>query len=95
MKVKAIIIAVIVLILIIAILTKPDDKTIIIKSVKAVWGSVTPDESVPQYYEQFMDLNSKSVHIDNWIVLKRIQYTFGNNTRTIGFAAFGKVILRK
>lgn len=86
----------IIIIAIIAAYTKPDDKTIMEKAVKAVWGNLTPGKySFPEYYEQFMNLNSPDVDIDDWLVVKRIQYTFGNNKKTIGYAAFGKVMINK
>ena len=70
---------------------KPDDKTCIIKAVKAVWGNRVPDEKLPLYYEQFMDLTSKSVKIDDWIFLKRIQYKFTSGYATVGLGAFKNV----
>lgn len=75
--------------------SKPDDKTCIIEAVKSVWGPLVPDVSRPIYYEQFMDLTSKSVEIDDWIFLKRIQYKFKTATSTVGFAAFKKVFTFK
>jgi hypothetical protein len=85
-----------VIILIIAALTKPDDKTIIEKTVKAVWGDLTPRKyNFPEYYEQFMNINSGDVHIDDWLVIKRIGYTFGDDKKIIGYAAFGKVMINK
>jgi hypothetical protein len=71
--------------------TKPDNKTIIIQSVTRMWGKVTPPTSRPTFYEEFMDLNSKSVTIHDWIFFKTIKYHIGNLDETIGFAAFGKV----
>ncbi len=77
-------------------LTKPDDKTIKEKTVKAVWGNLTPGKyRFPEYYEQFMNINSGDVHIDDWLVVKRIGYTFGNERKIIGYAAFGKVMINK
>jgi len=83
-----IIISAICIILVIAYFTKPDNKSIIIASVTRVWGDITPSVNKPMYYEQFMDLNSKSVHIDDWIFLKRIKYQMGDFNKTIGIAAF-------
>ncbi len=77
-------------------LTKPDDKTIIEKTVKAVWGDLTPRKyNFPEYYEQFMNINSGDVHIDDWLVVKRIGYTFADDKKIIGYAAFGKVMINK
>lgn len=42
-----------------------------------------------------MNLNSENVDIDDWLVVKRIQYTFGNDKKIIGYAAFGKVMINK
>lgn len=75
--------------------SKPDDKTCIIESVKSVWGRLTPDLTHPIYYEQFFDETSKSVKIDDWIFLKRIQYKFNTGYVTVGFGAFKKVFTRK
>ncbi|MGI8583705.1 MAG: hypothetical protein ACR2KX_16015 [Chitinophagaceae bacterium] len=86
----------VVVILIIAAFTKPNDKTIMEQTVKAVWGDLTPRKyKFPEYYEQFMDINSQNVDIDDWLIVKRIQYTFGNDKKTIGYAAFGKVMIDK
>ena len=71
--------------------SKPDDKTCIIEAVKSVWGKYTPDVSKPIYYEQFFDLTSKSVEIDDWIFLKRIRYKFKSGAVTVGIGAFKKV----
>jgi hypothetical protein len=75
--------------------TKPDDKTCIIEGVKSVWGNRVPDVSRPQYYEQFMELTSKSVIIDDWVFLKRIQYKFTTGPSTIAVGAFKKVFTVK
>ena len=98
MKRKIILISVLLIIIIalIAAYTKPDDKTITEKAVQAVWGNLTPGKyRFPEYYEQFMNLNSENVDIDDWLVVKRIQYTFGNDKKIIGYAAFGKVMINK
>lgn len=71
--------------------SKPDDRTCIIEAVKSVWGHLTPDTTRPLYYEQFMELTSKSVEIDDWIFFKRIKYKFKNKTSTVGIGAFKKV----
>ena len=72
----------------IAALTKPDNKTIIIDAVSKVWGKLMPTEKKPMYYNQFMDINSKMVTINDWVFLKRVKYRFGSEDKTIGFAAF-------
>ena len=83
-----------VIILIIAAFTKPDDKTIKEKTVQAVFGNLTPGKyRFPEYYEQFMNINSGDVDIDDWGVVKRIGYTFGKDKKIIGYAAFGKVMI--
>src|SRR2546421_2496181 len=79
------------IILAIAGFTKPDNKTIIIASVTRMWGDLTPTVHTPVYYEQFMDINSKSVQIDDWIFFKCIKYHVGDFNKTIGFAAFKHV----
>ena len=73
--------------------SKPDDKTCIIKAVKAVWGKRVPDERLPLCYEPFMDLTSQSVKINDWIFLKRIQYKYKNGYITVGIGAFKKVFI--
>lgn len=88
---KTIIAILIVFALFAAYSSKPDDKICIIKAVKAVWGSRVPDEKLSLYYEPFMNLTSKSVKIDDWIFLKRIQYKFISGYATAGFGAFKKV----
>ena len=88
---KAFIIILVVFTFFAAYSSKPDDKTCIVKVVKAVWGSRVPSEKVPMYYEKFMDLTSESVKIDDWIFLKRIQYKFTSGYATVGFGAFKRV----
>lgn len=97
MKRPVIIISVLlIIIVIIAAYTKPDDKTIMEKTVKAVWGNLTPHKySSPQYYDQFMNLNSPNVDIDDWLVVKRIRYIIGDQKKSIGYAAFGQVMINK
>lgn len=80
--------------LFVAYMSKPDDKTCIIEAVKSVWGNYTPDVSRPIYYEQFFDLTSKSVIIDDWIFLKRIRYKFKSGPVTVAIGAFNKVFTR-
>lgn len=79
------------LFLLIAFASKPTDKKCIIDGVKAVWGSYVPDQKLPMYYEQFMNITSKQVVINDWIFLKRIKYNYNGKTRTIGIGAFNKV----
>ncbi len=92
---KIIWVGVILVFLIIAYCTKPDNKTIIIESVTAMWGDRTPTVETPQYYEQFMNLNSKSVHIDDWVIAKRVKYKIGDFNKTIALAAFGRMFFFK
>lgn len=88
---KTVIIILIAFALFAAYSSKPDDKTCIIESVKIVWGTLTPSIEKPRYYEQFMDVTSKSVEIDDWIFLKRIRYKFNKGYATVGIGAFKKV----
>lgn len=84
------------LILIIAASTKPDDKKIKIEVVEAIWGNRIPSMyNKPDLYEQFMDLTTQDIDIDDWIFLKRIKFTVRDTMNTVGFAAFGKVMLHK
>lgn len=77
-----------------AYVTKPDDKTCIEAAVKAVWGDRTPDKyDKPFFYEQFMNLNSKQVIVDDWIFLKRIRYRFPTKEYNIGLAAFNQIVI--
>lgn len=81
-------------ILAIAYFTKPDDKTCIEAAVQAVWGKRTPDKNdKPIYYEQFMNLNSKQVVVDDWIFLKHIRYRFPAKEYNIGLAAFNHIMI--
>ncbi len=97
MKRKAFLISVLlVLILLIAVFTKPNDKEIKIRVIEVIWGKLVPDKyKVPGYYEQFMNLTTKDIDIDNWLFVKRIKYTVKDTTYTIGYAAFGKVMMNK
>jgi hypothetical protein len=92
---KIVVVILLVFTLFAAYASKPDDKTCIIEAVKSVWGRLTPDVSRPIYYEQFMDLTSKSVEIDDWIFLKRIKYKFKTGTATVAIGAFNKVFTIK
>ena len=89
---KYIVLFLLAVILFVAYQTKPDDKTCIIETVKAVWGDRTPDLKMPFLYEQFMDATSKSVVIDDWIFLKRMKYKYADKTRTVALGMFNKVI---
>ena len=42
-----------------------------------------------------MNLTTQDIDIDDWIFLKRIKFTLRDTTNTVGFAAFGKVMLHK
>ena len=98
MKTKRILIPVLILvvILIIAAFTKPDDKTIKIEVIDAIWGKTQPDKyKAAQYYEEFMNLTTQDIGINDWLFFKRITYTIHDTTTTVGFAAFGKVMLHK
>lgn len=81
--------------LLVAYTTKPDDKTCIIAAVEAVWGKLAPDKyNKPALYEQFMNLNSTQVKIDDWIFLKRIRYQFPKKEYKIGIGAFNHIFMR-
>lgn len=88
---KIIITIVIVFALFAAFMSKPDDKTCIIAGVRAVWGDRVPTVEKPVYFEQFMDLTSKSVKVNDWLFLKRIQYKIKDNYVTVGYGAFNRV----
>jgi hypothetical protein len=81
------------LFLLIAFVSKPDDKKCIITAVKAVSGKMMPDESMPEYFEQFMDVASEEVELRDWIILKQIRYKYKSGTKTIGIGAFNKVLI--
>ncbi len=50
MKTRGIVIATILIIVIVAVYTKPDDRTIKIQTIKAIWGDVVPTpEKTPQF----------------------------------------------
>jgi hypothetical protein len=91
---KALLLLGIATMLMIAYFTKPDDKTCIEAAVKAVWGKRTPDKNdKPAYYEQFMNLNSKQVIVDDWIFLKPIRYRVPSREYNVGLAAFNRIII--
>lgn len=77
-----------------AYVSKPDNKTCIIKAVEYVWGDKTPDKyKYPAYYEQFMDATSKAVDIDDWVFWKHIKYKVGDTYETVGIGLFRQVII--
>ena len=79
----------------VAFFTKPDDKTCIIGGVKAVWGSLMPDpETSPEFFEQFMNLNSQNVEVKDWILFKQVKYRGTAETKTVALGAFNKVFPR-
>ncbi len=91
MKKWILLISAIVILLGVMFFTKPDNKACTIAAVEAVWGDIVPDKyKRPQYFEQFMDLNSPSVTIQDWVFFKRIQYQFGDKRRTIGYGVFNQ-----
>ena len=95
-KVTVITVLLIAVILIIAASTKPTDKKIKIEVVNAIWGKRVPNMyDKPDLYEQFMNITTQDIDIDDWLFLKRIKYTLHDTTNTVGFAAFGKVMLHK
>jgi len=76
----------------IAYASKPTNKTCIIEGVKAVWGNITPNPyETPAFFEEFMDLNSRSVRVKDWIFFKQVVYTMGKEKKTVGIGAFRKV----
>ncbi len=91
-KKRKIILSIVLIFLLTAYLTKPDNKTIIIASVTRVWADRTPSVYMRDYYNQFMDLNSKQVDIEDWLFAKRIKYQFGANYHTIGIAGFKNIL---
>ncbi len=96
MRKKIIIAAALLIVVITAVITKPDDKTIKIKTINALWGDVVPvPERAPQFYEDFMNTTTTNISIDDWVLLKRIRYQMTHDVQTVGFAAFGKVWIRK
>lgn len=83
-----------VFILIIAYQSKPSDKDCIIKAVRTAWGAKVPDEKIyPQYFEQFMDVTSTAVKVDDWIFLKRISYKYNNDYKTVGYGLFKQILM--
>ena len=94
-KITIIFISVIAAVLIIAFISRPSDKEIKIQVVDALWGKWVPGKDYPAHYEEFMDLVTKDIEIDDWIFLKRVKDTVKDSTLTVGYAAFGKVIITK
>lgn len=82
-------------VLTIAYFTKPDNKTCIEAAVKAVWGDKMPVKTkTPEYYEQFMDIMSENVTVNDWVFLKRIHYRIDDKRQgTVGFGAFRRVFI--
>jgi hypothetical protein len=84
--------ALLLVLLVIAYLTKPDDKTCIIEGVRAVWGSVMPDvNKYPGYFEQFMNVNSVNVEVKDRFFFKQVNYRLQKGQRTVAFGAFKNV----
>jgi hypothetical protein len=84
--------ALLAVLLVVAYITKPDDKTCIIEGVKAVWGPRTPNPyDKPAFFESFMDLTSKQVEVKDWVLFKQVKYKIGSDKRTVAFGAFRKV----
>ncbi len=81
-----------ILLLGVAYFTKPDDKTCIIEGVRAVWGNITPNPyHRPDLFEHFMDLNSKSVQVKDWIFFKQVKYKIGQDQKVVAYGAFKNV----
>jgi hypothetical protein len=79
----------VVFVLIISYASKPDNKTCMEVAVKAVWGNLAPDKyKSPEYYEQFMDLNSPNVVINDYLFFKHVKYKTSNEEKSIAIAAF-------
>jgi len=91
---KKIIIAIlIVFALFAAYSSKPDDKTCIIAAVRAVWGNKVPDEKKPMYFNQFMDVTSEFVKVNDLVFLKMIRYRFNKDYKVLGVGAFKRVYI--
>ena len=89
---KKFLLVLLLLLLVTAYLTKPDDKTCIIEGVKAVWGKVAPDpETAPDFFEQFMDLNSQNVEVKDWLFFKQVKYQGTKEKKTVAYGAFKNV----
>lgn len=87
-----IILTLIILFLGVAYFTKPDDKTCIIEGTRAVWGDLMPDVyKRPDMFESFMNLNSPSVQVKDWIFFKQVKYKVPQGQQTVAYGAFKKV----
>jgi hypothetical protein len=65
-----------------------------IKVITMLWQGRVPDKNkLPGPYEQFMDVTTAAILIDDWIFLKRVRYETNSDVKIIGYAAFGKVML--
>jgi hypothetical protein len=96
MKKNIIIGSIIAAIFIVAAFTKPTDKNIKINVIEAIWGDRVPDKyNKPDFYEQFMNITTQAIIIDDWLFIKRIRYPIGKDKKTIGYAAFGKILINK
>jgi hypothetical protein len=83
-------------IFIVAAFTKPPDKEIKINVIEAIWGDRVPNKyDKPEFYEQFMNITTRAIIIDDWLFIKRIRYLVGNDKKIIGYAAFGKIMINK
>ncbi len=86
---KILISLVVVFVLFMAYVSKPDDKTCMEVAVKAAWGNLTPEKhKFPEYYEQFMDLNYTNVVINDYLFFKHVKYKVANDEKSIAIAAF-------
>lgn len=89
---KKIILLLLVLMLGVAALTKPDEKTCIIEGVRAVWGKLMPDvETRAPYFEQFMNVHSVNVVVKDWFFFKQVKYKIGSEQKTVAVGAFNHV----
>ena len=97
MKKNVIIVSILITaIFIVAAFTKPTDKEIKINVIEAIWGDRVPDKyGKPAFYEQFMNITTEAVIIDDWLVIKRIRYLVGTDKKIIGYAAFGKIMTNR
>lgn len=82
------------LLLLIAYFTKPSDKECTIAVVQRAWGALLPSEDTPEYYEQFMNNESRSVQISDWVFVKRVRYQLPKGDRVWGLGMFGQVFTR-
>ena len=96
MKKNLVIVLLITAIFTIAAFTKPSDKKIKINVIEAIWRDRVPDKyDKPAFYEQFMNITTEAVIIDDWLFMKRIRYTVGKDKKLLGYAAFGKILIGK